>query len=57
MEKRREYITMNKNPIGKYIKQNWYMYVFAMLSMFASIALDMCAPFVTKNIIASVKIV
>lgn len=45
---------MNKNPIGKYIKQNWYMYVFAMLSMFASIALDMCAPFVTKNIIDDV---
>lgn len=45
---------MNKNPIGKYIKQSWYMYVFAMLSMFASIALDMCAPFVTKNIIDDV---
>lgn len=45
---------MNKNPIGKYIKQSWYMYLFALLSMFGSIALDMCSPFVTKHIIDDV---
>ncbi|WP_329957507.1 ABC transporter ATP-binding protein [Novisyntrophococcus fermenticellae] len=45
---------MNKNPIGKYIRQSWYMYLIALLSMFAGIALDLCAPFVTKHIIDDV---
>lgn len=45
---------MNKNPIGKYIRQNWYMYLIALLSMFGGIALDLCAPFVTKHIIDDV---
>lgn len=45
---------MKKNPIGSYILRNWYWYLFAMISMLISIALDMCAPMVTGNIIDKV---
>lgn len=45
---------MKKNPIGSYILRNWYWYLIAMISMVISIALDMCAPMVTRNIIDKV---
>lgn len=45
---------MKKNPIGSYILRNWYWYLLAMISMIISIALDMCAPMVTRNIIDKV---
>lgn len=45
---------MKKNPIGSYILRNWYWYLLAMVSMLISIALDMCAPMVTRNIIDKV---
>ena len=45
---------MKKNPIGSYILRNWYWYLIAMVSMIISIALDMCAPMVTRNIIDKV---
>ena len=38
---------MKKNPIGKYLLQNWYYYVFAFGSMALSVFLDMLAPLVT----------
>lgn len=45
---------MRKNPIGTYIRRNWYLYVIALVSMVISISLDICAPMVTKNIIDKV---
>lgn len=45
---------MNKNPIGRYLKDSWYLYLIALVSMGISIGLDMCAPFVTKHIIDDV---
>lgn len=45
---------MRKNPIGAYIRRNWYLYVIALVSMVISISLDICAPMVTKNIIDKV---
>lgn len=45
---------MNKNPIGRYIRQSWFKYLIAMVSMISAIALDMCAPLVTKSIIDDV---
>lgn len=45
---------MKKNPIGAYILRNWHLYIIAIISMLISIALDMCAPMVTKNIIDKV---
>lgn len=45
---------MNKNPIGTYIRQYWRHYLIAMLALFGAIALDLCAPIVTKHIIDDV---
>lgn len=45
---------MNKNPIGRYLKDSWYLYLIALVSMGISIGLDMCAPLVTKHIIDDV---
>lgn len=45
---------MKKNPIGKYIGRNWYLYIAAIIAMFISIFLDMCGPQVTKKIIDEV---
>ena len=42
---------MKKNPIGKYLLQNWYYYVFAFGSMALSVFLDMLAPLVTLHIV------
>ena len=45
---------MNKNPIKKYFRKYWYLYVIALTSMFISIFLDMRAPMVTSSIIDDV---
>lgn len=45
---------MKKNPIGKYLLQNWYYYVFAFGSMALSVFLDMLAPLVTLHIVDDV---
>mgnify|MGYP005929490023 CR=1 FL=1 len=46
---------MKKNPIGKYLLQNWYYYVFAFGSMALSVFLDMLAPLVTLHIVDDVS--
>lgn len=45
---------MNKNPIGKYLRKYWYLYIIAIASMFISIFLDMLAPMITSSIIDDV---
>lgn len=45
---------MNKNPIGKYLRRYWYLYIIAITSMFISIFLDMLAPMITSSIIDDV---
>mgnify|MGYP000839902764 CR=1 FL=1 len=47
---------MKKNPIGKYLLQNWYYYVFAFGSMALSVFLDMLAPLVTLHIVDDVLV-
>lgn len=45
---------MKKNPIGKYILKNWYLYAVAVIAMLISIFLDLCAPQVTRRVIDDV---
>lgn len=47
---------MKKNPIGKYLLQNWYYYVFAVGSMVLCLSLDMIAPFITLHIVDDVLV-
>lgn len=45
---------MNKNPIGKYIRQNWWRYLIAIVSLGISIYLDMMGPRVTQRVVDEV---
>lgn len=45
-----------KNSILSYVKRSWYLYVFSLLMMLGSIALDAVFPFITRAIIDDVVI-
>ena len=47
---------MKKNPVLKYVGQNWWRYVIGFTSLIVSVALDICFPLITKSIIDDVII-
>lgn len=47
---------VNKNPIGRYVGQNWWRYLIATVALVTSVALDVWFPLVTKSIVDDVLV-
>lgn len=47
---------VNKNPIGRYVGQNWWRYLIATAALVTSVALDVWFPLVTKSIVDDVLV-